>query len=121
MPEPAVVRAIIAQKLPSRPQASIPAGSPDGDKLWELITRCWAKDPKERPPAAEVETIMSTLTRAGLSIGKQSHNKIEPSPQDPVAREASSLVNRESSTDVVSSRCVDEQSLGIMYALGAIE
>ncbi|KAG9122752.1 hypothetical protein FRC07_000737 [Ceratobasidium sp. 392] len=69
--ENAVLLAIIQQNLPVQPQDTIPSDSQDGDRLWQLITRCWAEQPTERPNAAEVEEIMGTITSERLMSEQQ--------------------------------------------------
>ncbi|KAG8795782.1 hypothetical protein FRC12_009789 [Ceratobasidium sp. 428] len=51
---------------PIRPEAYIPTSSMDGDKMWSLLQRCWEYEPEKRPSAAEVQEIISQITRAGL-------------------------------------------------------
>ncbi|KDN45803.1 hypothetical protein RSAG8_04636, partial [Rhizoctonia solani AG-8 WAC10335] len=51
---------------PERPQA-IAAGREDGDKLWNLLLRCWSFEPKARPSASKVADIIKTVTPGGLS------------------------------------------------------
>ncbi|KEP45995.1 tyrosine kinase catalytic domain protein, partial [Rhizoctonia solani 123E] len=45
---------IFHRKIPSRPEKVIPTRSIDGDKLWDILTKCWSYDPKDRPNAIEV-------------------------------------------------------------------
>ncbi|KAG8729661.1 hypothetical protein FRC12_020818 [Ceratobasidium sp. 428] len=57
-----VYSAIMQKKLPPRPENQIPSDSNDGDRLWELITRCWTEDTAKRPDAVEVGEIVSLYT-----------------------------------------------------------
>ncbi|KAG8684980.1 hypothetical protein FRC11_011326, partial [Ceratobasidium sp. 423] len=57
---------LVSQKQhPERP-SQIPASSPDGDKLWDLLRSCWSFEPTQRPVATEVAGIMKTITSEGL-------------------------------------------------------
>ncbi|KAG8724957.1 hypothetical protein FRC09_011546 [Ceratobasidium sp. 395] len=67
-PERAVYGAIREKKLPSRPEESIPVGNQDGDKLWQLITDCWAFEPTKRPAATKV--VSTVCTNAVPSINE---------------------------------------------------
>ncbi|CAE6443834.1 unnamed protein product, partial [Rhizoctonia solani] len=64
--EPSIMRRILAGKVPSRPETHIPAGVDQADRLWSLITSCWAFDPKERPEAWEVKNALGGITPEGL-------------------------------------------------------
>ncbi|KAF8596875.1 kinase-like protein [Ceratobasidium sp. AG-I] len=61
-----VIAAILMRELPARPRKCIPPNSVQGDTLWNLLARCWAYEPLERPLAAEVRDIMKTVTLEGL-------------------------------------------------------
>ncbi|CAE6466084.1 unnamed protein product [Rhizoctonia solani] len=53
------------KEAPQRPEC-IPIGSVGGDKLWGLLTRCWAFEPELRPSASEVANIMKAITPDSL-------------------------------------------------------
>lgn len=40
---------------PERPIQHIPADNEHGDRLWNLLTACWDKDPNARPSASNVK------------------------------------------------------------------
>ncbi|CAE7114077.1 unnamed protein product [Rhizoctonia solani] len=61
-----IMRRIIAGIIPSRPETHVPSGVEQADRLWSLITRCWAFNPLERPKAWEVKNIMDEMTPEGL-------------------------------------------------------
>ncbi|CUA71817.1 Serine/threonine-protein kinase BLUS1 [Rhizoctonia solani] len=56
---------------PSRPEISMPVGYQPSDRLWELMTKCWASEPRQRPYATkvwnELEEIMKQHQLAGLT------------------------------------------------------
>ncbi|CAE6418239.1 unnamed protein product [Rhizoctonia solani] len=62
--EPSIMRRILAGQVPSRPEAHIPAGVDQADRLWSLITSCWAFDPKERPGAWKVKDMATGWNNA---------------------------------------------------------
>ncbi|CUA74352.1 Protein-tyrosine kinase 2-beta [Rhizoctonia solani] len=65
--EQAVMVAILFKKaIPARPTAYIPHDSAHGDLLWDLITRCWAYEPNDRPHAGEVQNRVTQITKMGL-------------------------------------------------------
>ncbi|CAE6461658.1 unnamed protein product [Rhizoctonia solani] len=55
----AMQRVINGTLRPSRP-IRLPIDTA-GNRLWELMTSCWAGDPSDRPPASEVYNLLSTL------------------------------------------------------------
>ncbi|KAL5633732.1 hypothetical protein ACGC1H_005814 [Rhizoctonia solani] len=57
----------VRQEVPTRPVAQIPANSENGDKLWELLCKCWSREPEKRPSAAQVESIVATITKESLT------------------------------------------------------
>ncbi|KAL5638853.1 hypothetical protein ACGC1H_003268 [Rhizoctonia solani] len=65
--EQAVMVAILFKKaVPTRPTAHIPHNSAHGDLLWDLLNRCWAYEPNDRPHAGEVQGLMTQITKTGL-------------------------------------------------------
>ncbi|CUA74372.1 hypothetical protein RSOLAG22IIIB_11162 [Rhizoctonia solani] len=57
---------VIEKSHPIRPQNSIPINSKDGEKLWNILTRCWSYDPKDRPNAETVWKEMKEITLENL-------------------------------------------------------
>ncbi|CAE6538124.1 unnamed protein product [Rhizoctonia solani] len=55
-------------KLPDRPIDHIPARSKKGDKLWNLLTRCWHLEPVQRPAIREVYEFINDMTQRDLHI-----------------------------------------------------
>ncbi|KAG8732784.1 hypothetical protein FRC10_000611 [Ceratobasidium sp. 414] len=55
------------KKNPDRPEEQIPENSRDGDKLWSFLLRCWSYEAVGRPTAVQVEDMMKTISREGLS------------------------------------------------------
>ncbi|CAE6456942.1 unnamed protein product [Rhizoctonia solani] len=49
------------KRTPTRPQKVIPEGTVFGDKLWELLTKCWSYDSKDRPSAGDVWNWMALI------------------------------------------------------------
>ncbi|CAE6480125.1 unnamed protein product [Rhizoctonia solani] len=66
MKEPIIMSRILAGKLPGRPETHIPSGIKYADRLWSLITSCWAFDPEKRPKAWEVKNVMDGITPENL-------------------------------------------------------
>ncbi|KAG8718646.1 hypothetical protein FRC09_012357 [Ceratobasidium sp. 395] len=65
--EPAVIaRVIVQKKHPERPCACMPPTSPQGDILWELLTRCWINNPLGRPTASNFRMQIGAITQEGL-------------------------------------------------------
>ncbi|KAH7339121.1 kinase-like protein [Rhizoctonia solani] len=64
--DPVVMFSIAAGKLPDRPQAHIPIGVEQADRLWSVLTSCWAHDPNERPKAQKVRNMIEEITPGGL-------------------------------------------------------
>ncbi|KAJ1309451.1 hypothetical protein OPQ81_006227 [Rhizoctonia solani] len=62
----AIISNIIKGEVPTRPEAHIPTGIQQADRLWMLITSCWANNPLERPKASEVKNKMEGITPEGL-------------------------------------------------------
>ncbi|KAH7320437.1 kinase-like domain-containing protein [Rhizoctonia solani] len=61
---------VTKQQPPDRPDG-IPVGSEAGDKLWNMLLRCWSFEPEARPSASEVTNVMKTITSSGLSVGDE--------------------------------------------------
>ncbi|CAE6441805.1 unnamed protein product, partial [Rhizoctonia solani] len=57
----------IDKKIPDRPE-NIPPNSRDGDRLWDILRRCWSFDPSGRPNANEVKNEMATIRSENLRI-----------------------------------------------------
>lgn len=53
--------AVLEKEFPPRPEGSIPSDSIDGEKLWSLLTSCWAFEPERRPSVDYVRDIVSIL------------------------------------------------------------
>ncbi|CAE6540798.1 unnamed protein product [Rhizoctonia solani] len=66
--DPAILFNVVAGKTPARLETHIPTGMEQADRLWSIITRCWAYDPSERPKAGEVRNIMASITPQGLLL-----------------------------------------------------
>ncbi|KAG8703230.1 hypothetical protein FRC11_010897, partial [Ceratobasidium sp. 423] len=71
-----IMEVVIHKKTPTRPQKGIPEGSVYGDKLWDILTKCWSHDPKGRPSAGDVWNQMKLIT---LETPKESEIKPEES------------------------------------------
>ncbi|ELU37492.1 Pkinase domain-containing protein [Rhizoctonia solani AG-1 IA] len=66
--EIAVMLAVCFNKeIPTRPLAQIPVDNDHGNRLWDLLSICWSHEAEKRPSAAEVRSIMATITKEGLS------------------------------------------------------
>ncbi|KAF8671487.1 kinase-like protein [Rhizoctonia solani] len=66
--EIAVMLAVCFNKeIPTRPLAQIPVNNEHGNRLWDLLSICWSHEAEKRPSAAEVRSIMATITKEGLS------------------------------------------------------
>ncbi|KAG8735719.1 hypothetical protein FRC11_003066, partial [Ceratobasidium sp. 423] len=66
----------VHKKTPMRPQEVIPEGSVYGNKLWDILTKCWSYDPKCRPSAGDVWNQMKLIT---LETPKEFEIKAEES------------------------------------------
>ncbi|CAE6533660.1 unnamed protein product [Rhizoctonia solani] len=64
--DPVAMFSIAAGKLPERPQAHIPSGVKQADRLWSAIASCWAYNPNERPKAQEIRSMMDGITSGEL-------------------------------------------------------
>ncbi|KAH7322159.1 hypothetical protein B0J17DRAFT_684474 [Rhizoctonia solani] len=63
-----IISLVCQRKHPRRSQEHIPTNSQDGDKLWRLLTKCWAYNPKERPSASLVMYSINSITPRGLKL-----------------------------------------------------
>ena len=50
-----VMKRLMERTHPTRPEKEIPIGRKSSDALWALMTRCWEKDPLQRPSALWAE------------------------------------------------------------------
>ncbi|CAE6444212.1 unnamed protein product [Rhizoctonia solani] len=64
--DPAIVFKVVAGKIPTRSETHIPTGIEQADRLWSMLTSCWAYNPYERPKAWEVRNMMAGITPRGL-------------------------------------------------------
>ncbi|KAG8712804.1 hypothetical protein FRC11_014156, partial [Ceratobasidium sp. 423] len=53
---------VVNKKTPKRPMEIIPERSTYGNKLWDIIVKCWSFDPKDRPSARVVWNEMKPIT-----------------------------------------------------------
>ncbi|KAG9086677.1 hypothetical protein FS749_003456 [Ceratobasidium sp. UAMH 11750] len=59
-----VIRTVmINKKMPERPMDRIPLGNMRGNRLWDLLMRCWLYAPEKRPTAAVVAQAMKAISR----------------------------------------------------------
>ncbi|KAG8768573.1 hypothetical protein FRC12_005485 [Ceratobasidium sp. 428] len=65
----AVLNAINSKQHPKRPDEHIPKTSVSGEALWSLLSRCWAFEPKSRPPVEWVQDVMEMINPEGLVQG----------------------------------------------------
>ncbi|CAE6471540.1 unnamed protein product [Rhizoctonia solani] len=65
--DPAIMFKVLQKILPSRSQTHIPTGIEQADRLWVMLTRCWAHDPSERPKALEVKNLTASITPGSLT------------------------------------------------------
>ncbi|KAF8700054.1 GAT domain, partial [Rhizoctonia solani] len=62
-----VIRLVtVKQEHPERPECM--CGGENEDSLWNLLVRCWSFEPTARPSAAEVTTIMKTISGASSRL-----------------------------------------------------
>ncbi|CAE6444958.1 unnamed protein product [Rhizoctonia solani] len=61
-----IMFSVASGKVPSRPEAHIPTGVEQADRLWSVITSCWTYDASARPKAWEVKNVMDGITPEGL-------------------------------------------------------
>ncbi|CUA73158.1 hypothetical protein RSOLAG22IIIB_10598 [Rhizoctonia solani] len=64
--ELAALAKIMTKTHPERPEAHIPSGVEQADRLWSLLTDCWSPNPDDRPTASEVRDKMKSIIRKGL-------------------------------------------------------
>ncbi|KAG8793872.1 hypothetical protein FRC12_001256 [Ceratobasidium sp. 428] len=56
-----VMSGVMFKRLqPERPEAIIPTGSRDGDKMWSLLQWCWEYEPGKRPSTTKVKKTSPT-------------------------------------------------------------
>ncbi|KAG8713893.1 hypothetical protein FRC11_010593 [Ceratobasidium sp. 423] len=60
------VHIVLKKQTPTRPEKIIPSRSTSGDNLWDILTRCWSFDPKDRPSARVVWNEMKPITTESL-------------------------------------------------------
>ncbi|KAF8600424.1 kinase-like protein [Ceratobasidium sp. AG-I] len=79
-PDPVVYGAVLFRKeIPDRPEGAIPVWSRSGDFLWQLLTLCWAYNPKTRPGALHVLNQLKNVTKEGLAKRMEyDHSRILP-------------------------------------------
>ncbi|KAG8776672.1 hypothetical protein FRC12_000787 [Ceratobasidium sp. 428] len=71
----AVIRRIISKQLPERPSVQLLPSSPFGDRLWTLLTSCWAFEPSLRPTAAYMKDCLKDIVTTEECIsGPESSN-----------------------------------------------
>lgn len=49
---------VINKRIPARPEADIPTHSKSDNKLWHLLTECWAYEPEHRPNAEKAQIMV---------------------------------------------------------------
>ncbi|KAG8790414.1 hypothetical protein FRC12_011929 [Ceratobasidium sp. 428] len=64
--EAGVMRAILQQQYPKRPEDRIPMFSKQGDNLWSLLEACWSWDPNGRPEAPSIVKVVGTFQSPDL-------------------------------------------------------
>ncbi|KAG8760360.1 hypothetical protein FRC11_000530 [Ceratobasidium sp. 423] len=60
---------LLKHEPPERPKG-IPTGQEGGDKIWNLLLRCWSFKPEARPSASQVADILKTVNPEGLSLAQ---------------------------------------------------
>ncbi|CAE6435005.1 unnamed protein product [Rhizoctonia solani] len=65
--EPAIIYLVVTKHQPPDRPDNIPAESKAGDKLWNMLLRCWSFEPEIRPSASGVANIMKAITPGDLS------------------------------------------------------
>ncbi|KAJ1302889.1 hypothetical protein OPQ81_003188 [Rhizoctonia solani] len=58
----ALIQVLILKNIPRRPEKAMPKSSVYGDKLWDILTQCWAHDPEQRPSVEVVWDVLKPLT-----------------------------------------------------------
>ncbi|ELU38302.1 Pkinase domain-containing protein [Rhizoctonia solani AG-1 IA] len=59
----AIVFKVVGGVKPTRPEAHIPKGIEQADRLWSMLNSCWANEPEERPNAFEVKNLQRSHRR----------------------------------------------------------
>ncbi|KAF8749642.1 kinase-like protein [Rhizoctonia solani] len=62
----AILNKIITGKHPIRSEKYLPSGVGLAERLWAMLTSCWALDPKDRPTAQEVRKNMTEIPSFSL-------------------------------------------------------
>ncbi|KAF8715206.1 kinase-like protein, partial [Rhizoctonia solani] len=62
----AILNKIITGKHPIRSEKYLPSGAGLAERLWAMLTSCWALDPKDRPTAQEVRKNMTEIPSFSL-------------------------------------------------------
>ncbi|KAG8768575.1 hypothetical protein FRC12_005487 [Ceratobasidium sp. 428] len=57
----AVMNSVNNKRHPKRPDEHIPTSSVSGEALWSMLSRCWAFEPKSRPPVQWVQDVVSVI------------------------------------------------------------
>ncbi|KAJ1299995.1 hypothetical protein OPQ81_011829 [Rhizoctonia solani] len=71
-PEISILTHIVVKKnIPMRPEKIIPKSSVYGDRLWDILTKCWAYDPEQRPSVGVVWEVLKPLTPDKLEVIKE--------------------------------------------------
>ncbi|CUA74283.1 hypothetical protein RSOLAG22IIIB_11100 [Rhizoctonia solani] len=63
--EAVIINLVVVKKEPPERPGSIPIGCEGGDKLWDVLVRCWSFEPAARPSASEVARTISQCQRIG--------------------------------------------------------
>ncbi|KAG8702348.1 hypothetical protein FRC11_011541, partial [Ceratobasidium sp. 423] len=58
-----VVRNLVQNSHPSRPETRMPVGDMLSDLLWELMIGCWASEPQQRPLAKKVRDELDIINK----------------------------------------------------------
>ncbi|KAH7322151.1 kinase-like domain-containing protein [Rhizoctonia solani] len=63
-----VIIMVAMKKAPPQRPDWIRSGHESGDKLWDLLTRCWSWEPEARPSVTEVTSIIRTINIEELFV-----------------------------------------------------